>query len=353
MGNAGPVIRYRLLTDVFPGAASPAEVEALRLEVEALPTVRAIARKQKDTGSWGGNLLGIASNRTLGIRDVGTIPQFRRLVEMGIARESRPFKLATRLLFRLVARDEDPKLLFEFARFGVADAGEEPWIRGALREAAAAALAHAGLGDDPRVRGAAHKILNGVSSFLRSELAAGPFVRSGNTWVLHPEAAPPSLFSVSLLAYLPSVQRERAGLVERLGAFLSSPPPKKSFAVLAGKKPLKPTFLLLGDPLHVTAAGQTDDLPFALYWMELLARLGVLHHSTTAARLWARLSKETDKEGVWRPKAVRAAPKSSSPWAWHAFPLDGESKKPDSRYTDVNFRMALIARLAGSELTQL
>jgi hypothetical protein len=85
--------------------------------------------------------------------------------------------------------------------------------------------------------------------------------------------------------------------------------------------------------------------------MELLARLGLLQQSASAAKIWGRLEKETDKDGVWRPKSLRSMPKTSSPWAYHMFPLESDLKRPESRITDVNFRLALIARLAGWELT--
>lgn len=351
MANAGPSVRLRLAAEVFPGLMRPEELEALRLEVENQAVARQIVKKQKDTGVWGGNLLGVSPNKANGIKDVGTIPQYRRLVELGLSKDSRSPKLAARLLFRLVSRDEDPKLLFEYGKFNAAELGAEPWIREILREAAAAALAHGGHGDDPRVRGAAHKILNQVSAFIRSELAENPFVRSGRAWVLHPEAHPPTVFSVNLLAHLPAVQRERAGLVDRLSQYLSTPAPKKAFTVPVGKKAIKPNFMLLGDPMHVAASGQPDDLPFALYWMETLARLGVLNQSASAGKVWGRLAKDTDREGIWHPKNLRTLPRTTSPWAYHSFPLEGDFKKPESRQTDVTFRMALIARLAGWEVT--
>lgn len=347
-----PAIRVRLAIEVFPDLLDPARVDTLRHEAENSPAVKAISRKQKDTGIWGGNLLGVSPNKTAGIKDVGTIPQFRRMLELGAGREDRAVRLASRVLFRLLSRDEDPKLLFEYAKYAVAEEGSEPWIRIVLREAAAAALAHGGNGEDPRVRGAAHRILNEVSGFVRGELAENPFVKSGGSWVLNPLAYPPTIFSLTLFALLPAIQRERAGLVERLGQYLSAPAPKKSFGVLVGKKAFKPNFMLLGDPLHVSASGQPDDLPFALQWMELLARLGVLQHSPSSGRVWARLLKECDKDGVWRPKNLRTAPKGSSPWAYHAFPLETDTKRTESRQTDVTFRMALIARLAGWELTR-
>jgi len=352
MANACPSIRYRLATEVFPDLLSPAELEALKLEIENQPVVRAIVKKQKDNGVWGGNLLGVSANKTTGVKDVGTVPQYRRLAELGMGPESRPQKMAARMLYRLVSRDEDPKLLFEYGKLAAAELGAEPWIREILREASASALAHGGHGDDPRVRGAAHKILNQVSAFVRSELAENPFAKAGRAWVLHPQAYPPTMVSISLLSYLPAVQRERAGLVERLGVYLSSPPPKKAFTVPIGKKQYKPNFLLLGDPIHASASGHADDLPLALYWMETLARLGLLTSSTSCAKVWYRLSKETDKQGIWHPKGLRALPKGTSPWAYHMFPLESDFKKPEAKQTDVTFRMALIARLSGWELTR-
>jgi hypothetical protein len=333
-----------------PAAADPGWLEALKPTIEAYPPARQVAKKQKDTGAWGGNLLGVSPNKTAGIKDVGTVHQYRRLVELGWGQDTRALKLGSRLLFRVVSKDQDPRLLFEFQKYGASEPGVEPWIREVVREAASAALAHAGYDDDPRVRGAAHRIANAVSQYLRSDLVANPFVRVSGSWVLEPHAYPPTVFAVALLSHLPAVQRERAGLVERLGAYLAQPPAKKSFGVLCGKRILKPTFVLTGDPLKVTASGQTDDLPLALYWMELLARLGVLQHSTTAPRIWTRLLKDCDERGVWSPKNLRTLPKRLSPWSYHMFPLQADAKSPENRQADVTFRMALIASLAGWEI---
>ena len=345
-----PAIRYRTLTEIVPGAAGPVQLEALRSELDGYQPARQVAKKQRDTGIWGNNLLGVAASKTAGIKDVGTIHQYRRLVELAWNQESRALKLGTRMLFRLISRDADPKLLFEFQKYGVSEPGAEPWIREIVREAAAAALAQGGFGEDPRVRGAAHRIANNVSQFLRGDLVDKPLVKLSGAWVLHPQAYPPTIFSVTLLALLPAVQRERAGLVERLGAFLAQPQARKSFGVACGKRILKPSFVLLGDPLKVSASGQTDDLPLALHWMELLARLGVLHHSTTVPRIWARLLRDCDEQGVWSPKNLRTVPKRVSPWSYHMFPLEGDFRTVQGRQADVTFRMALIARLAGWEI---
>ena len=44
---------------------------------------QAVIKKQKDTGIWGGNLLGLAPSVKDGIKEVGTIPQYRRLLQIG------------------------------------------------------------------------------------------------------------------------------------------------------------------------------------------------------------------------------------------------------------------------------
>ena len=206
----------------------------------------AVIKKQKDTGVWGGNLLGLAASAPQGIKDVGTIPQYRRLLQLGWPRASRPFKLGDRVLFRLLSRDEDPALLFEFQKMVKSDVEAEAWARGIMREAASAALAEAGYADDPRLRGAGHKIADAISQFLRSPLAEKPFLKAGKQIVLHPEAHPPSWYSVAMLSFMPNLQRERAGFTERLGHYLAQPAPKKSFVIQVGKRTLRPQHLLLG-----------------------------------------------------------------------------------------------------------
>ena len=196
----------------------------------------AVIKKQKDTGVWGGNLLGLAASAAQGIKDVGTIPQYRRLLQLGWPRASRPFKLGDRVLFRLLSRDEDPALLFEFQKMVKSDVEAEAWARGIMREAASAALAEAGYAEDPRLRGAGHKIANAISQFLRSPLAEKPFLKAGKQIVLHPEAHPPSWYSVAMLSFMPNLQRERAGFTERLGHYLAQPAPKKSFVIQVGKR---------------------------------------------------------------------------------------------------------------------
>ena len=260
-------------------------------------------------------------------------------------RASRSFKLADRVLFRLLSRDDDPFLQFEFAKLAKDSPAAAEWAREHMREAAAAALAEAGYIEDPRVRGAAHKIATSVSAFLRSPLAEKPYIRSGAKTILNPEAHPPTWYSVAMIAAMPNLQRERAGFTERLGQYLGTPMSKKAFVWQVGKRVLKPELLLLGDPLVADAKGNAKDIPLALHFIEQLARISALHTNPVATKVLARLMSECDEEGIWRPKALKAAPKTTHRVVCHAYPLHVETKHADSKLVDVTFRLALIAKL--------
>lgn len=299
---------------------------------------------------WGANILGLAASKAQGLNDVGTVARYRHLVELGYPQGERPYRLAERVFHRLLSRDEDPALLFEYQKAAKTNPALGVWARDLMREAATAALAHAGNIDDPRVRGAAHKIASRVSQFLRSEYAEKPIKRSASRNVLQPDAYPPTVFSVAVVAYMPSLQRERAGFVDRLGAYLLQPASKRTYVIQIGRKVIQPTFHVLGDPLKADSSGNPKDLPFALHWIELLTRLGLLQSSTTAQRILGRLIRDCDKQGVWNPKNLRALPKSSSKVADFAFPLEVDTKTTERRKADVTFRLALIAKLAGWQL---
>jgi hypothetical protein len=324
--------------------------EALAAEEEAVvhsKLAQAVVRKQKDNGVWGGNLLALAPSAKEGIKEVGTIPQYRRLLQLGYPRSGRPFKLADRLLFRLLSRDDDPMLQFEFAKLSKDSPEAAEWARDHMREAASAALAEAGYIEDPRLRGAAHRIATSVSAFLRSPIAEKPYVRSGSKTILNPEAHPPTWYSLAMIAAMPNLQRERAGFTERLGQYLGLQMSRKAYIWQVGKRVLKPELLLLGDPIEADAKGVAKDIPLALHFIELLARISALHTNPVATRVLARLLSECDEQGVWRPKPAKAAPRTTHRVTYHMYPLQAESKSSDSRLVDVTFRLALIARLLG------
>jgi hypothetical protein len=307
-------------------------------------------KKQKKTGLWGDNVLGLAASKAQGYKDVGTVSQYRRLVEFGVPHEERAFRLAERLFFRLLSRDEAPELLAEYKAAAKGNPDLVLWAREHFREGATTALAQAGMVEDPRVRGSAHRIASMVSQFLRSDLATKPLVRKGARTLLHPEAFPPTTLSVAIVAYMPTLQRERAGFVERLCAYLAQPQPKKKYVIGVGRKTIQPTYQLLGNPIEADRNGVAKDLPLALHWIELLVRMGTLATNEVAVRVLHRLLADVDANGVWSPRNLRVFPKSPSRLADFAFPLEADPKSPERRQVDVTFRLSLIAKLAGWQL---
>jgi hypothetical protein len=105
--------------------------------------------------------------------------------------------------------------------------------------------------------------------------------------------------------------------------------------------------LLLGDPIEADAKGTPKDLPLALYYVELLARIGALHTAPVATKVLARLLKDCDESGVWAPKGLRSAPKPLNKLTYHWYPLHLEAATAEDRQMDVTFRLALIAKLLG------
>lgn len=341
-------IRYRAVRDLAP--AGQQGLEVLASAVAESPLAAAVAERQTSDGAWGENLHGVTPSVRDGIPETGTIAQYRRLIELGYPASGRPFKLGDRLLFRFLSRDDDPELLFEYAKtVSVAPQAEE-WVRELAREGATCALAEAGYGDDPRVRGSAHKIATGISQFLRSPLADNPFNRSGGKQILNPEARPPSWYAVAMVAAMPNLRRERAGFVERLGQYLTQTETRRAFVIPVGRKSVKPTHLLLGDPMHSKANGTVTDLPLALHFIELVARLGVGTDSPGITRVLKRLFGECDNAGVWRPRKLAAAPRAASHHTYHMYPLQADTSTPEGRAVDVTFRLALIAKLLGRPL---
>ncbi len=346
--NAAAPLKWRTLNDILPpGAAAPEDYAAIQAEVLECKQVQQVLKKQRKSGLWGDNVLGLAANKTTGYKDVGTVAQYRRLIELGVARDDRTFRLADRFLFRLLSRDDSPDLLAEYKTAAKNNLDLAVWSRDQFREGAATALAQAGMAEDPRVRGAAHRVATSVSHFLRSEFAEKPIIRRANRNVLHPEAHPPTTLAVALFAYMPALQRERAGFVERLTTYLAQPAPKKQYVITFGRKVVQPTYQLLGNPLEADRSGMPKDLPLALHWIELLARLQMLHTNETAVKILGRLLADTDGNGVWSPKSLRSIPKSKSRLADFMFPLELDGKTMERRQADVTFRLALIARVAG------
>lgn len=341
--HAAAPIQYRSLTEVARLTLEEAQ------QVSALPFTHRpallLAVQQSVDGTWNGGMLNIPSSRTEHFEGIGTIPAVRRLIEYGWHRDTPPLLHARRALFRLLAEDQDPAFLYELGGKQAPDEESVRYGRAVLREAAAATLAQAGYEGDPRLRGAARRIVTRMADYLRSPLAQKPFVRQGNQHLLAAEAAPPSMYTVMMLAYMPLFRAEHHREMDALYAHLTQSQPRQEAVQLVGGRAVAVPHLVLGDPLpHRNAADA--DVPFALLWLELMARLGFLKRNENWCKLFDRFLDDRDRDGVWHPHKGMAVARSSNPFAWPAYPLETQLSG-DERWTDVTFRLGLIARLSG------
>lgn len=347
LAHAAPPLQYRAVTEV----ARLEGIDRNRLAALPLsyPPALTLAMQQAPDGTWNQRMLTLPSGKGAEhFAGVGTIQAARRLLEYGWDRDTPPLACAKRLLFRLLAEDEDPDYLFEL--LDETDGDEDLVRRGRaiLREAAAATLARAGYEGDPRLRGAAVRIMNRIGDFLRSPLAAKPFVRHGNQHVLPPEAAPPSIHALTMLAWMPLFRTEHHDTVERLYLHLTQPLPRSDAVQLCGTRVVAQPHLVMGDLLpHRNAAD--EDVPMALLWLELMARLGFLRRNENWCKLLDRFLEDRDGDGVWHPHKGSATVRSNNPFTWAYYPLE-ESQRGDERWSDATFRLGLIARLSGRQI---
>lgn len=343
IAHASPAIKYRALTEV--GRLTPAEAEKVSSLPFAHKPALMLALQQAPDGTWDGGILTLPSSRAEHFEGIGTIPAVRRLIEYGWHKDTPPLVHARRILFRLLAEDEDPSYLFELGGKHAPDEESVKRGRALLREAAAAALAQAGYEGDPRLRGAARRILTRMADYLRSPLAQKPFIRQGNQHMLAAEAAPPSYYTVMMLAHMPLFRAEHHREMDALYTHLSQPQPRQEAVQLVGRAAVPAPHLILGDLLpHRNAADA--DVPFAVYWLELMARLGFLKRNENWTKLFERFLEDRDREGVWHPHKGMASPKSSNPFVWPTYPLETLAAG-EERWVDMTFRLGLIARLAG------
>ncbi len=348
LANGSAAIQYRAVADVARLA------DRVGGDFASLPlTSKAalmLAATQSADGTWHRAMLSVPGARAEHFEGVGTINAVRRLLEYGWDRETPTLLHARRPLFRLLAEDDDEGQLFELSGRGPADEDLVRRGRGVLREAAAAALAQAGYEDDPRLRGAARRILSRVADYIRSPLAEKPWVRIGNQHVLAAEARPPSIYALAMLAHMPLFRNEYHEEMDRVYDAITLPLPRQEPMQAVGKHVIEQPHLVLGDMLPTRNAADAD-LPWALMWLELMARLGFLRRNDGWSRLYDRLIDAADVRGVWRPPKGSTPAKGTSiratnPLTWHMFPLD-VPRAQDGGSPDVTFRLGLIGRLSG------
>lgn len=303
-----------------------------------------LALQQRLDGTWNNTMLTVPSPRSEGFEGVGTINAVRRLIEYGWEKDSPPIQHARRPLFRLLAEDNDPAYLYEFAGKS-ADDDTVRRGRAILREAAGAALAQAGFEEDPRLRGAARRVLERITNFIRSPLGQKPWIRIGNQHVLANEAAPPSIYALTMFAHMPLFRTEHHDAFDRLYNYLTQPMPRQEPLQLCGKKVIAQPHLVLGDQLPNRNAADAD-VASALAWLELMARLGYLKRNDNWTKLFERFLEDRDPSGVWHPHKGMSAVRTTNPHVWPMYPLE-EGHTGDERWTDVTFRLGLIARILG------
>lgn len=339
MGNGAQPIQYRSLTSFVDADLIPAHWD--RLAFSAASGQLAVA--QAADGVWNHAMLEVPAE---GARQpwlhTGTFPAVVRLVELGWDANGPTLHNARRPLFRLLAEDSDPAFLYEMASHGK-DVDTAAWSRTVLRSAAAAALARAGYERDPRLRGVATRLVERVDEFIGSDLAEDPWVKVGGTHAISPDAFPPTIHFVMMMAFMPEFRNERDDFIDRLATYLSQPWPKHPLVQSVSGKALAHPGLLLGDPFS-TKAGVDGDIPFALTWLEFAARLSMLGRHESAQKTYERFLDGRDRDLVWQPSKGQVVTTShAATWAF----ADLQGQGPAGIAAEATYRLSLIGKLSG------
>ena len=345
--DSGPApIRYRAITEL--ARVSPLPDRLLSL-VYGFPPAVTLALSQRPDGTWYNAMLAVPAVRGAAFEGVGTIVAYRRLLEYGWDRDAPPLFHARRLLFRLITEDNDPSLLFELGDKAKSDDDAVRRNRILLREAAAAALAQAGYEGDPRLRGVAQRLIQRVLTFIRSPLAADPWVTAGGGGkrVLAPRAAPPSYFFLLMLAHMPLFRLEHASEIADLLKYLTRPSSNGEHGT-SGQSGSQSLFLT-GDPLFSDEDAAGADIGFAVAWLELAARLGYLKRHEGWSQTYDRLLEQCDEAFVWRARRGQSVSRVANSFVWPTYPLV-PSGAADDQAAEMSFRLSLIAKLSGRPL---
>ncbi len=321
---------------------SAADVE--RIALTQASAIRCAVTMGLD-GTWGNRLFPLPGAAP----HTATFSAFRHLLECGWDRDSPALAVSRRFLFRLLAMDEDPSMLYEEAQSAGQSKELAKRLRANIRVEAAALLAQAGYERDPRVRGAAIRATQRVMDYLRSPLAAKPWIRVGNKQVLASEAAPPTMSFLRMAAFMPELRTEYHMGMELLGRHLMQPEPRQeSVQQIEGALVAVPN-LVLGDRLPHRNALEAD-VPAALHWLEVMVRLGVFRRHEPWIKMYERFVESADRYGVWHPMKGDAMPVTTAADLIGWYPLEDVSTEGERRWSDVTLRVSLIAKLIGRDL---
>lgn len=339
---ASPAVQYRTLVDI----AKPADLPDLSRVPYGSKQGWDLLFRQRIDGTWPGGMLQVPE--VTSVVNAGTILAYRRLIELGWDPECPALATTKRLLFRLLAEDNDPSFLAEL----MPEIDDEDLIargRLILREAAAAALAQAGYENDPRLRGMAKRLIDRLGAYLKSPQSQKPWIRIGNQHVLPADAAPPSFDTLLMLSYMGHFRYEHHEVFDRLFHYLSQPWPRQQPVQQVGAHLVEQPQLVLGDFLASRHAMDAD-MPSALTWLEMAARMGFLKRHEGWTKLFDGLLGDRDRKGIWRPPRSVVIPDRVPGWAWPTMPLDDHADPAMAGSIDVTFRIGLISVLSGREI---
>ena len=341
MRESTGAVQYRAIVDL--AKLKPA-VDAQQIALVQESAIRCAVSMDLD-GTWGGRLFPAAGAAP----HTATFSAFRHLLECGWDRDSPPLAVSRRFLFRLLAMDEEPTMLYELGDSVGANKELARRLRANIRVEAAALLAQAGYERDPRVRGAAIRATQRVMDYLRSPLAAKPWMRVGNKQVLAPDAAPPTMSFLRMAAFMPELRTEYHMGMELLGRHLMQPEPRQEPVQQIEGQLVPVPNAVLGDRLPHRNALEAD-LPAALHWLEIMVRLDVFRRHEPWVRMFERFVESADRFGVWHPMKGDAMPATTAPDLIGWFPLEDQSSEGERRWTDVTLRVSLIAQLIKRQL---
>jgi hypothetical protein len=148
-----------------------------------------------------------------------------------------------------------------------------------------------------------------------------------------------------MLAHTPLFRTEHHETMDRIYNYLTQAWPRQEIVQLCGKKIIAQPHLVLGDLLPNRNVADAD-VVWAMTWLELMARLGFLRRNENWSKLFDRFLDDRDSSGVWHPHKGSTSPRSTNPFTWPYYPLEG-TLAGEARWTDATFRLGLIARLAG------
>jgi hypothetical protein len=160
-----------------------------------------------------------------------------------------------------------------------------------------------------------------IHNYLSSPLADKPWKRVGNVHVLAPEVMPPTFYSLTMLAHMPIFRQENYTEMERIYSYISQPNPRQDPVQIVGTKMIEQPNFILGDRLPHRNAVEAD-IPFALMWLETMARLGFLKRNENWSKMFDRFEDDRGRSGVWHPHKGTSTPTTTNPRVWPMFPLE-------------------------------